>query len=239
MFKKIILALSLAAVPVLAAAGCSNNVSPGQEFTLPVGRSVTVTGENLTIKFIGVTVDSRSPKGVQTIWAGEAKIQLEITRDGVTSNVTVTEIGNTNGFTQTIYDKYVISSQLQPYPEANKQPKANEYRLLMKVGTANSTAGPPPGAGGMPIVDNGAIVKGEVKSVTSLSSRPVWALEIIVQSVQDMNNLPNMVTGKEGQVIVVLTQHDGARLKAGQNITAAVKLSGDEFGTFFSAEIIN
>lgn len=232
MYRNIILAISLAALSILGAAGCSNSVSPGQEFTLPAGRSVTVTGENMTVKFAGVTSDSRSPKGVQTVWAGEAKIQLEITREGVTSNVTVTEIGNTQGYTQTVYDKYVFSTRLQPYPEADKPPKTDEYRLLVKIDLANANAGPPPGAGGMPIVDNGAVVKGEVKSVTSLSSRRDWALELLVRSVQDLNNLPNMVSGKEGQVIVVLTPEDPGNL-TGKTVTVTLKLSGDERGTFF------
>ncbi len=233
MLKKIILALSLAAIPILAAAGCSNSVSPGQEFTLPVGRSVTVTGEDLAIKFIGINgSDSRTPKGVQTIWAGEARIQLEVTRGGSKSNVTVVEIGNTQGYTRTIFDKYVFNTQLQPYPEADKLPAPGDYKLLMTI-TADTGTEPPPGPSGVPIVDNGAIVIGEVKSVTSLNSSHAWAVEILVQSVGNFNNMPNLVAGKEGQTITVQTDQDAGGLKAGQVITATVKLSGDEHGTFF------
>lgn len=108
-------------------------VSLGQEFTLPVGQTADVTGENLLINFVSVTADSRSPRGAQTIWAGEAEIQLEIFYEGQAYDVTLTEKGLTDGYSQDSFNQYKISFQLQPYPEVGKQLAPREYKLALKV----------------------------------------------------------------------------------------------------------
>ncbi len=116
-----------------AAAAETSKVSLGTEFTLPVGQSVTISGEDLTIKFEAVTADSRSPKGAETIWAGEAKIQMQITFQGSASSVVLTEKGSTEGYTQDTVNQYKINFQLQPYPEVGYQPAQGDYKLVMKI----------------------------------------------------------------------------------------------------------
>ncbi len=111
--------------------------SLGQEFKLSVGQSATLPGQNMTIKFDGVSSDSRSPKGAQTIWAGEAKINLTIELQGVSSNVTLTEKGLTEGYTVQQFEKYSISFKLLPYPEVNKQPAPDAYELTLKIDPAS------------------------------------------------------------------------------------------------------
>ncbi len=139
MFKKIILAMGILIMPTLLVLGCSANAanqdkpSLGEEFRLPAGQSVTISSEDLTIKFVAVTADSRSPKGVQTIWAGEAKAQLQVTYQGSVSTVTLTESGGTDGYTQDSFGPYKVSFRLLPYPEVGKQPAAGDYDLLMTV----------------------------------------------------------------------------------------------------------
>jgi len=108
-------------------------VTLGTEFTLQVGETVNVAGADLVVKFVGVSTDSRSPKGAETIWAGEAKAQLQITDQGTTSDVTLTEKGLTAGYTQQSWGAYNIRFQLQPYPEVGKQPTADEYQLLITI----------------------------------------------------------------------------------------------------------
>ncbi len=107
--------------------------SLGQEFKLPVGQNVAITGEDLVIKFIDVTTDSRSPKGAQTIWAGEAVCRIQVTYQGATSEMTLTEKGGTAGFSQAAVLQYTVNFQLQPYPEVGNQPAAGDYALLLKV----------------------------------------------------------------------------------------------------------
>ncbi len=139
MNKKIFLTMAILIVPVLLIAGCSatnasgNQADLGQEFNLRVGQSISISGENLSIEFDAVTSDSRSPLGAQTIWAGEAQIRLRVTRENVTSIVTLTEKGLTSEFTQDSFIQYKFSFKLLPYPEVGKQPATNDYSLVMKI----------------------------------------------------------------------------------------------------------
>jgi len=61
----------VAATPEPAAA-------PGQPFTLKVGERVAVDSGKVSVAFLAVPEDSRCPKGEQCIWAGNARISLEV-----------------------------------------------------------------------------------------------------------------------------------------------------------------
>ena len=55
---------------------------PGTTFSLAVGKTAAVNGSNARITFNRVTEDSRCPTDVVCVWAGDAKIELTISRDG-------------------------------------------------------------------------------------------------------------------------------------------------------------
>ena len=48
------------------------NANLGEQFTLPIGQTVDIVGQNLSIKFDAVIGDSRCPVGAECVWAGEA-----------------------------------------------------------------------------------------------------------------------------------------------------------------------
>lgn len=68
-----------ASEPAFAAAA---NATLDQPFELRVGQSATVAGEGLTVSFQGVPSDSRCPTGVQCVWAGNAVVQVVLSKDG-------------------------------------------------------------------------------------------------------------------------------------------------------------
>ncbi len=139
MLKKLVLVLSLIVLSLVIVTGCSaanaseDKILLGKEFTLRIGQSVTVSDENLVIRFDKVITDSRSPIGAQTIWAGEAKIQLQITYKDTVKTLILTEKGGTNGTTTDSFEQYKGSFKLLPYPEVGKQPAANDYELTMTI----------------------------------------------------------------------------------------------------------
>lgn len=64
----------------------------GQAFSIALGESVMVTGEDLTITYDEVVEDSRCPPGVQCIQAGTATIALTLAKTGIapaTRNLTL------------------------------------------------------------------------------------------------------------------------------------------------------
>lgn len=136
--KKFLLAFPLLLCLILpACAGVDakgdRSVRLGEQFTLPAGQSVTVSGENIALKFLAVTADSRCPKGAQCIWAGEAKCDVQVTYCGEVSTVNLTESGGTDGFSKTSFRGYVFSFRVQPYPELGTQISPADYELVMKI----------------------------------------------------------------------------------------------------------
>ncbi len=112
--------------------GCSkptvNEVSLDQEFTLSIGQSVAVAGENISIKFVEVISDSRCPQGATCIWAGEASCLIEVTNPESTYRKVLTQPGLSEP-PQTDFQKYEITFDLRPYPQLGRETKKEDYRL--------------------------------------------------------------------------------------------------------------
>jgi hypothetical protein len=122
---------------VLPFAGCAGSESikaeRGKEFTMAIGQTASIKGEDLSITFLDVTGDSRCPKNVECPRAGDVSCRLEITYKGVTDNVTLIELGLTGQNSQKGYKDYYIEFHVTPYPEAGKPIEKSDYRLLMTV----------------------------------------------------------------------------------------------------------
>lgn len=123
---------------LLLAAACSPSPSPitsplGKTVSLAPGRSVSLDGETLDIKFVEVINDSRCASGVTCIWQGEVSSRLEITYQGTVYTKVVTQPGLTSEPSSTEFNGYLFSFDVQPYPTAGTPIKDNEYRLQLTV----------------------------------------------------------------------------------------------------------
>jgi hypothetical protein len=136
--KRILFIIGLLTAFILlltAGLSCSpsqKTVSLGKEFTIRAGKTAVIKGENLTVKFVEVTGDSRCAKGVQCVWAGEAKCQMYLTYNGATSDVVFTQQGG-SVTEQDFLTRYKASFILEPYPEYGKKIDASDYQLVMTI----------------------------------------------------------------------------------------------------------
>jgi hypothetical protein len=102
----------------LVAVGCNkqSNVPTEQlparlnePFQLKVGQSATMS-DNFTLTFQSVVDDSRCPKGVECIWAGNASVVIKFS-DG-------TDTLNTMNMKGIVHGAYMMHMEsLTPYPE--------------------------------------------------------------------------------------------------------------------------
>lgn len=134
---KIKFALLLSLITLIGYSQESPAPSPMIVVKVLVGETISI--ENHTIKFINVIEDSRCPKDATCIWAGRAKILVEISSEnketiqkelifgkanqGESNDL---ELFNTN-------NKKVKAYQLNPYPVSNIPNDNSDYVLLMKV----------------------------------------------------------------------------------------------------------
>jgi len=122
----------------LALAGCvtapaakSQVVELGAEVTLAAGATVSVKGAGLAVRFVSVTEDSRCPRDVTCIWAGEVKIQLEVLVSRTRSKVEILEGGNT------VASGYRVSLvRVDPVPSSTARIALQDYRVTLRADKA-------------------------------------------------------------------------------------------------------
>lgn len=118
---------------LLSIAACNDSVTIvkpelDQEFKIEYGQKVTLTKEAITIQFTQLLEDSRCPKGVDCIWAGNAKIQIRV-------NKTPFELNTHRSFkTEAIISNYKIKLvAISPYPEYQNPVAEKDYSVTLLI----------------------------------------------------------------------------------------------------------
>ncbi len=130
------LLVSVAIVLLLGSCASTGEVKTrlGEEFSLSIGQSVVITGENLEIKFVEVSEDSRCAKDVTCIWEGRVTAVVEISTDGSSQQLELSQPGLTDSLARETYGEYKFTYKVEPYPEkAEVEIATDEYRLLLIV----------------------------------------------------------------------------------------------------------
>jgi len=129
--------LTTFALLIFIITGCSSGVSQttltlGQEFTMSVGQSISISEEDLKIKLTDVVGDSRCPSGVTCIWAGQVSCILEITQNNRTDQTVITASGGKD-YSSSEYQMYNLKFRVDPYPQSGKTINKSDYRLVLTI----------------------------------------------------------------------------------------------------------
>jgi hypothetical protein len=108
-------------------------LSLDQEFTLNIGQTALIQAENMTIKFVDVTSDSRCPQDVTCIWEGEVNCSVEIIKDNHPFEMILTQTGLSDQLVTQVFGGYVIRYHIEPYPKNGNQLTNDEYQLSMTI----------------------------------------------------------------------------------------------------------
>jgi hypothetical protein len=130
----ILIFLSMA---IFSLSGCSGNqvavtVGLGETFTINVGKSAQITGEEMVITFDEVIGDSRCPQTVNCVWAGVASSRVTIVHQGTTYSLALNQPGLTEQ-AQDSFINYTLKYSLNPYPKAGEEISPRAYRLTATV----------------------------------------------------------------------------------------------------------
>ena len=144
MWKMVRLFLTSCLLVALAsgAAATTSNARPRQKimldknFVLRPGQEALLADQKLKITFVSVAEDSRCPKGVNCIWAGNARVVVRLTK---ASGKPVERHLNTNPREEPgaesddlgLYQIRLVS--LDPYPVANKTIPRGSYAATLVV----------------------------------------------------------------------------------------------------------
>lgn len=102
-----------------------------ETFTLGVGKQKTAKKSRLKIKFLEVTEDSRCPTGVDCIWAGNAKIKVQIIGSRRSQ---IFEFNTNIGARSTVFEGWGVGvDNLTPYPHADKPINPKSYKVKFTI----------------------------------------------------------------------------------------------------------
>jgi hypothetical protein len=125
----------------VACASGSNSGSPAapgsvklnQSFTLKVGASESIEGEDAQIGFDSVVSDSRCPKGAQCIVAGDATIRVWLARSS-RSRQTRDLKTSPPAATEAVISPYRVTlTSLAPEPMVDGTPRTSDYVATLLV----------------------------------------------------------------------------------------------------------
>ena len=133
--KKIILTLVLT---VLFSGFSHIAAQTNQQLKFRVNSQKAVAGGKLTIKFISIVEESRCPEGVNCIHAGNAKIQIKVTkRGGAAKTFELNTNFEPNGIS---FEGYEIKlANLEPVPKENIRINRNAYTATLVVSKSRNS----------------------------------------------------------------------------------------------------
>ena len=105
----------------------------GQDFSLRIGNSINIKGEQFKIRFVEVTGDSRCPTGAVCVWEGRVNCLMEITYRESLHRVVLTEPGLTSWPRENIFKEYKIVYHVEPYPQVGTKIATEEYLLALRI----------------------------------------------------------------------------------------------------------
>jgi hypothetical protein len=107
-------------------------VQTGREFDLGVGQEVQVQGTSLSVRFIGVSEDSRCAVDVQCVWAGNAIVRLALSATGTTG--TEAALNTTLDPKSATFAGYSVRlAGLKPLPRSGTAMPVNSYVATLEI----------------------------------------------------------------------------------------------------------
>ena len=103
-----------------------------QQQKIQVNKQKKFSTSKLNVKFVEMVEDSRCPKGTNCVWAGNAKIKIEVKRNG--SAAQTIELNTGMGDKSARYDGLLIELiSLTPEPANNVRINKNGYVATLAV----------------------------------------------------------------------------------------------------------
>lgn len=102
-----------------------------EEVKIQVGEQKAVTEDKIKIKFVSLVEDSRCPEGANCVWAGNARIKVEISCNNRTEEF---EINTNLGPKGAAFDGYAINLvSLTPEPKVDVEVAATDYFATFEI----------------------------------------------------------------------------------------------------------
>jgi hypothetical protein len=132
--RRLFLILFLAPLAACTSAPAPSTAQLNHDFKIKVDQSAVIAAEGLTIRFTALSSESRCPRGVQCVQAGEAAVSITIAPE---NGGPVTFVLNTNPPLHkdraTVGDYEIQLKAVEPYPASLIRPNPQDYVVTLVV----------------------------------------------------------------------------------------------------------
>jgi len=99
------------------------------QFQLKVNQTTSLESDNIKVKFLNVTEDSRCPSGVTCVWQGQVKIFVNILENNQDlGDFSLTSRAGDKNLATQVFDGYSIQVvKVEPYPTSGKKISLLDY----------------------------------------------------------------------------------------------------------------
>lgn len=104
----------------------------GQDFVIRIGEAATIEGADFTVTLVAVIEDSRCPVDLTCVWAGNAKVELEVRR-AVGESVTLVLNTELEPRATSVGPHELRYVDLAPLPHANAEERVQAGRSLGRI----------------------------------------------------------------------------------------------------------
>jgi hypothetical protein len=114
-----------------AGLGCasSGGAELGKNVTLKLGEHAAFDGDRIVVTFVSVPEDSRCPKDVQCIRAGNARVRLDVVLGSAAPTPLDLEVPGS----AVVGEWEVAVERLDPYPVSERPTESKEYLIILGV----------------------------------------------------------------------------------------------------------
>ncbi len=106
------------------------SVAEAKPITVGLNKEKQVAGSKLRVRFVEMVEDSRCPADVECVWAGNAKIRLQVKQSGRTETITL----ETMNSSAVVIDGYSFKlTELTPVPRSNIRIDQSKYVATIDV----------------------------------------------------------------------------------------------------------
>ena len=107
----------------------------GSQFQIKIDQTGLIRSENIKVTFLDVTEDSRCPSDVTCIWAGQAKIIVNILKHYQDiGDLTLTSGAGNGDLATKAFDGYSIELvKVDPYPISTEKIELSDYIITLVV----------------------------------------------------------------------------------------------------------
>lgn len=112
-----------------------DDISDNVSFQLKINQVVYIKSENLKIKFLNITEDSRCPLNVICCWEGQATAVVNVTKDNQDfGNLSLTSRAGHEELSTKTFDEYSIKLlKVEPYPKHPEGIKISDYIITLAI----------------------------------------------------------------------------------------------------------